>query len=93
MPDRGDFDRYSIVETPEFLRRVEEILGSVERWDDAKWARDWTLERNPRVAQYIADDDTWALMYQTSPPIVVYYRIDEDLRLVTVLDVFVSPFE
>jgi hypothetical protein len=32
-------------------------------------------------------------LYQTSPPIVVYYKINEDLRLVTVLEVFGSPFE
>ena len=79
---------YDLIETPEFLSQIAAIIGDIERWDDAKWSGNWALERDPTAGQYIPDDDTWALMFRTDPPIVVFYKVDEILRQVTPLRAF-----
>lgn len=81
---------YEIIETPEFLSQIAAIVGDIARWDDAKWSGNWALERDPTAGQYIADDDAWALLFRTEPPVVVFYRVNETLRQVTPLRVYRS---
>ncbi len=92
MQDREPRLPYELIETPEFLSQVEAIVGDIERWDDVKWSGNWALERDPTAGQYIPDDDAWALLFRTDPPIVVFYRVDETLRRVTPVRAFRSDF-
>ena len=92
MQDSGPWLPYEVIETPEFLSRVEEIVGDIAGWDEAKWSGNWALERDPTAGQYIADDDAWALLFRTEPPIVVFYRVDENLRQVRPLRAYRSDF-
>ena len=90
MQDNDTWLPYELVETPEFLSQIEQIVGDIEAWDAAKWSGNWALERDPTAGQYISDDDAWALMFRTNPPIVVFYKIDEVRREVTPLRAFRS---
>ena len=83
---------YEVVETPAFLGLVEDMLGSVERWDDMKWAEDWLLEKDPTRGNYLPHYGLWVLILRTEPPILVYYRIDTANRQVFPLDIQVFAF-
>ena len=80
---------YTLIETPEFLGLVSDTFGSVQRWDEIKWAEDWTLERNPKLGDYLPHYNLWVLMLRTTPMILVYYEIDEERRRVMPIDVAV----
>ena len=93
MQSRDPWLPYDLIETPEFLSQIEQIVGNIERWDEAKWSGNWALERDPTAGQYIADDDAFALMFRTDPPIIVFYVVDELSRQVTPLRAFrMDPF-
>lgn len=83
---------YAVVETPEFLGLVQDILGSVERWDDLKWAGDWLLEKNPTQGNYLPHHRLWVLPLRTLPVIWVYYRLDAANRRVHPVDIQIFPF-
>lgn len=88
MQDKGTSPFYAVIEPPEFLRQIEDIVGGIREWDDAKWGGNLALEKDPTAGQYIPDDDSWALMFLTNPPVVVFYKVNEALRQVTLLRAF-----
>ena len=79
---------YDVIETPGFLSQVEAIVGDIEKWDDAKWSGDWALEKNPTAGHYIQNSDSWALPFRTEPPVVVFYKVNQELRQVTPMAMF-----
>ena len=89
---RPENSPYEIVETPEFLGLAQDMLGSVERWDDIKWAGDWLLEKAPERGNYLPHYRLWVLPLRTVPSIWVYYRIDQANRRVFPLDIQVFPY-
>ena len=82
-----ELNPYTLIETSEFLGLVSDTFGSVQRWDEIKWAEDWTLERDPKLGDYLPHYNLWVLMLNTSPMILVYYEIDEERRSVVPIDV------
>lgn len=92
MQNKEPWLPYGLIETQEFLIQVEDVVGDIKDWDDAKWSGNWALEKNPTAGQYIPDGDSWALILRTDPPVVVFYKIDQTLRLVTPVRVFRSDF-
>lgn len=83
---------FEVVETHEFLGLVQDILGSVERWDEIKWGLDWLLERHPTRGNYLAHYDLWVLKLRSEPPIWVYYRLDQIQRQVFPVDIQIFTF-
>ena len=83
---------YEVVESQEFLGLVADLLGSVERWDEMKWAGDWLLEKDPVRGNYLPHYDLWVLILRTQRPILVYYRLDEENRRVFPLDIQTFDF-
>ena len=83
---------YAVVETPEFLGLVQDVLGSVEQWDDLKWAGDWLLEKNPTQGNYLPHHRLWVLIIDARPPVLVYYRLDAVSRQVRPVDIQIFPF-
>lgn len=65
-----DHSLYTLIETPEFLGLVSDTFGSVQRWDEIKWAEDRTLERNPKLGDYLPHYNLWVLMLRTTPMIL-----------------------
>lgn len=92
MQNKEPWLPYELIETPEFLIQMEAIIGDIRHWDNAKWSGNWALEKDPTAGQYILDDDSWALIFLTDPQIVVFYKVDEVLRQVTPVRVFLSDF-
>lgn len=88
VPDKGPWPFYELIEPPEFLGQIMDIVGDIREWDDAKWGGNLALEKDPTAGQYIPDDDSWALMFLTDPPVVVFYKVNEALRQVTLLRAF-----
>ena len=86
---RASDSSYEVVETTEFQYLVRNALGDVVRWYEARWSRSvrWVLNRAPQQGNHLPHLDLWALMLRTRPLIAVYYRIDESLKRVTLLDV------
>ena len=82
---------FQILESQEFLGLAEDILGSVERWDEIKWSQDWRLERDPRGGNHLPHYNLWVLRFRTEPPLWVYYTIDEGAHQVTLIDIQVFP--
>ncbi len=78
---------YTVIETPEFLGLIEDVLGSIRRWDEIKWARDWLLEKSPMCGNYLPHYNLWVLFFRTEPTIVVYYEIMESRRQVIPRDI------
>ena len=79
---------YRVVETTEFEYLVRRALGDLVRWYEVRWSASvrWVLNRAPYQGNHLPHLDLWVLMLRTSPPIAVYYRIDESLKQVTLLD-------
>ena len=90
--DNSSNTPYEVVETPEFLGLAQDMLGSVERWDEIKWGGDWLLERSPNRGNYLPHYDLWVLMLFSDPVILVYYWIDEANRQVFPRDIQVFAF-
>ena len=80
------------METPEFLGLVEDVLGSVERWDEIKWGQDWLLERDPTRGNYLPHYDLWVLRLHSEAPLWVYYRVEETRRVVFPVDIQIFAF-
>jgi hypothetical protein len=87
--DKPNSSPYELVETPEFLGLVEDVIGSMDRWDEIKRGRDWLLERDPKRGSYLPHYDLWVLFFRTHPAIVVYYEIDEAQRQVIPTDIHI----
>ena len=92
MQDNQQELPFEVLETPEFLGLVQDILGSVERWDEIKWGLDWLLERNPTAGNHLPHHDLWVLKLRSEPPMWVYYRLDLIRRQVLPVDIQIFPF-
>ena len=79
---------YKVIETPEFEYLVGNVLGGLQQWYEYRWsgAGRWLLSRAPQQGNHLPHFDLWVLMLRTRPPVAVYYRIDEERREVTLLD-------
>ncbi len=79
---------YEVVETPEFGYLVRSALGGLQQWYEYRWGGSgrWFLSRHPQQGNHLPHLNLWVLMLRTRPPVAVYYRIDEELRRVTLLD-------
>ena len=84
---------YEVIETTEFQYLVQTKLGGLQQWYEYKWSGSgrWLLRREPQQGNYLPHLDLWVLMLRTTPPVAIYYRIDESLRRVTLLDLIVLP--
>ena len=84
---------YSVIETPEFGYLVRTLLGGLRQWYEYRWSGSgrWLLSRNPHLGNHLPHLDLWVLMLRTRPPVAVYYRINEELKQVTLLDLKVVP--
>lgn len=71
---------------------VEDILGSIERWDQIKWGGDWLLERDPTRGNFLPHYNLWVIMLRDRQNIMVYYQLDEENRRVFPLDIQIFAF-
>ena len=79
---------YEVLETPEFQYLVNTKLGGLRQWYEFKWSGTgrWLLRRAPYEGNSLPHNNLWVLMLRTKPPVAVYYRINEERREVTLLD-------
>jgi hypothetical protein len=77
---------YRIVETAEFQERAAAFTGSIERWDDIKATIDLDLARDPHIGKPIPGTRLYAQRIETYPPLTVYYTIDDDARVMTLVE-------
>ena len=92
MEERRPSDQsYEVIETSEFTYRVRTVLGGLQQWYEYRWSGSgrWLLSRNPYHGNYLPHYDLWVVMLRTRPPVAVYYRINEELKRVTLLDLIV----
>ena len=84
---------YSVIETPEFGYLVRTVLGGLQQWYEYRWSGSgrWLLSRTPHLGNHLPHLDLWVLMLRTRPPVAVYYRINEEMKQVTLLDLRVIP--
>lgn len=84
---------YEVVETNEFLRQVEELIGSVQQWDEIKEAFDLDLakdplfKKDPNVLNAIPDTDLYGIMIRCSPPLTLFYTVNEHLKRLTLIEI------
>lgn len=76
---------WNVIEPPEFLADIEWIFGSIPKWDELRFGRNWVLERNPYVGTPNPDSGEWVLVEDFPGLLVVVfrYRITEDTRTIT----------
>ena len=79
-------ESYGFQETEEFLAQVEAIVGSVRRWDEVKSGLDFALGRDPRIGLEIPGTRLRAMPLVTQPAITVYYTVDDESRLVIMIE-------
>ena len=94
MEERRPSDpSYEVIETSEFTYLVRTVLGGLRQWYEYRWSGSgrWLLSRNPQLGNPLPHYDLWVLMLRTKPPVAVYYRINEELKRVTLLDLRVIP--
>ncbi|MDE2861616.1 MAG: hypothetical protein OYI31_01610 [Chloroflexota bacterium] len=79
---------YEVIETSEFGYLVRTTLGGLQQWYEYRWSGSgrWLLSRHPQQGNHLPHLNLWVLMLRTRPPVAVYYRINEDLKQVTLLD-------
>lgn len=82
---------YQVIETTEFEHLVRTKLGGLLQWYEYRWSVTgrWLLSRAPHQGNHLPHLDLWVLMLRTKPPVAVYYRINESLKQVTMLDLIV----
>ena len=84
---------YEIIETNDFLRRVEAVVGDIRHWDEMRWGLDAWMSRMPTglpVSRHIRDD-LWFAKIKTDPLVLLMYQVDEVQRVVTYLNLQVFP--
>ena len=84
----GFAEGYDIVEAPDFLQRVEAVIGDIRRWDQMRWGLDAWMNRMPTglpVSRHIGDD-LWFVRVKTDPLVLLLYQVNEVERIVTYLD-------
>lgn len=84
---------YEIVEAPDFLRRVEEQIGDIRRWDEMRVGLDTWMNRIPTglpVCRRIRED-LWFARVKTEPLMMLLYQVNEVERIVTYMDLRAFP--
>lgn len=78
---------YEIKETPEFLRQVSRLCGSVGKWDEIKTYLDLYLARNPSVGHSIENTNCYGISMSTKLPMTLYYSVDDSRQVITYLEI------
>ena len=89
----GFRERYEVVEAPDFLVKVQALMGSVERWDEMRTTLDWWLHERPKelpLCRHV-QDDLWFAKIATSPLVYLIYEVNDLLKRVVYLDIRVVP--
>ena len=84
---------YEVVETNEFLDQVEELIGSVQQWDEIKTtfdldlARDPLFKKDPSVLNEIPGTDLYGMTIRCAPPLTLFYTVNEHLKRLTLIEI------
>lgn len=86
-------DGYEILEDQQFLRRIEEVVGGISRWDDMRIGLDKWMLRRPTEIPFChpVRGDLWFAKLASEPLVYLLYRVDQGRRTVTYLDIKVVP--
>ena len=78
---------YTVKETHYFLEQMGLLVSRIERWDEIKETIDLDLARNPRAGMRIPDTQLYAVTVLSEPPLTVYYTIDDQAQILTLVEV------
>ena len=78
---------YELRTSDAFDLQAEEWAGSLEHWDEIWFNFDLHLVRNPTWGNAIPNSYLRALPLETMPPLTVYYHVNEQDRVITLLHI------
>ena len=78
---------YELYSTDEFSNKAEHLAGTMQRWDEIARSFDFGLARNPQKGFQVGNTDIWLLELRIDGSrTMLYYRIDDDAKTVTLID-------
>ena len=79
---------YTVKETDYFIEQVGFLVHEIRRWDEIKETIDLDLARNPHEAGHqIPETALYAITLLSEPPLTLYYAVDDDEGVVTLVEV------
>ena len=78
---------YELRTTEPFDLQVEHWAGSMERWDEIWFNFDYDLVSHPYSGPLIPNTYMRALPLETNPPLTVYYHVNEQDKIITLLQI------